>query len=170
MWRLAAVSGCSGPSTFSRIASARSKSGRAPARSPWAWSRLSEVVEARAVSGCSGTEHFLADRQRAFQERPRPGKVTLGLEQPSEVVQAPCRIGMLGSRAPSRGSPARVPRAAVPPRGRPRPGVARPRLLRLSAVSGCSGPCTFSRIASARSKSGLAPVRSPWAGGGSQGH
>ena len=42
-------------------------------------------------------EHLLADRQRALEERPRPGKVTLGVEQAGEVVEAPCRIGMLGA-------------------------------------------------------------------------
>jgi hypothetical protein len=42
--RLSAVWGRSGPSVFSFIASARSKKGRAPAKSPWAWSRLARYA------------------------------------------------------------------------------------------------------------------------------
>ena len=48
-----------------------------------------------AVIGMLGTEHLFADRQRALEERPRPRKVALGLEQEGEVVEAFRRIGML---------------------------------------------------------------------------
>ena len=44
-----------------------------------------------------GTERLLSDRQRALQERPRPGRVALGLKQEGEKVEAPRRIGMLGT-------------------------------------------------------------------------
>src|SRR5262249_3725562 len=53
-----AVLGCSGPSAFSFIASARSKSGRAPARSPWSRSREARLTRHDAVSGCSGPSAF----------------------------------------------------------------------------------------------------------------
>ena len=43
-----------------------------------------------------GTEHLLVDRQRALEERPRPRKVALGLQQAGEVVEARRRIGMSG--------------------------------------------------------------------------
>ena len=97
MLRLVAVSGCSGPSTFSRIASARSKSGRAAARSPWCLKQDGEIVEARRRIGMLGAEHLLADRQRALEERPRRRKVALVLKQDGEVVEARRRIGMLGT-------------------------------------------------------------------------
>src|SRR5262249_40924330 len=41
--------------------------------------------------------HLLMDRQRALKERPRPRKVTLGLKQDGEVVEALRRSGMLGT-------------------------------------------------------------------------
>ena len=56
--RLVAVSGCSGPSTFSRISSARSKSRCAAARSPWAHIRVPRSWRLRAVSGCLGPNIF----------------------------------------------------------------------------------------------------------------
>ena len=50
--------GCSGPSTFSRMLSARSKSGRAPAKSPCSLSNLARLLRLAAVSGCSGPSTF----------------------------------------------------------------------------------------------------------------
>src|SRR5215472_7357587 len=50
--------GMLGPSTFSYIASARSWSGRAPARSPRCLSRLARLLRLFAVSGCSGPSAF----------------------------------------------------------------------------------------------------------------
>ena len=44
-----------------------------------------------------GAEHLFAYRQRALEERPRPRKVALSLEQDGEVVEARRRIGMLGA-------------------------------------------------------------------------
>jgi hypothetical protein len=44
-----------------------------------------------------GAEHFLADRQRALYERPRSGKVPLAVKLISEVIEARCRIGVLGA-------------------------------------------------------------------------
>ena len=122
-----------------------------------------EVVEARGGVGMVGPERLLPDRQRPLEERPRPGEVALGLKQISEVVEA--RGGRRDGRvrAPSRRSSAPARRAAARRRGRPGPEADAARLLRLVAVSGCSGPSAFSRIASARSKSGRAPARSPWA-------
>src|ERR1700678_3563824 len=40
-------------------------------------------------------EHPLQDRQRAFQERPCPSKVALGLKQLREVVETHRSTGML---------------------------------------------------------------------------
>ena len=39
-----------------------------------------------------GAEHLFADRQGALVERPRPGKVALGLKQTREVVEARRRM------------------------------------------------------------------------------
>ena len=50
-----------------------------------------------AVSGCSAPSVFSRNRQRALVERPRPRKVTEGMKQDSEVVEARRRIGMLGA-------------------------------------------------------------------------
>jgi len=61
------VLGCSGPSAFSLIASARSKNGRAPAKSPWA-SSTGEAAEARRRIGMFGAERFLVDRGQAAGE------------------------------------------------------------------------------------------------------
>jgi hypothetical protein len=44
-----------------------------------------------------GAERLLADRQRALEERPRPHKVALGLEQEGEAGEASRRIRMLGA-------------------------------------------------------------------------
>ena len=97
-----------------------------------------------------GAERLFAYRQRALEERPRPRKVALVLEQDGEVVEARRRIGMLGAEHLF----AYRQRALVE---RPRPRKVAlvlkqaARLLRLVAVSGCSGPSAFSCIASARS-------------------
>ena len=104
-----------------------------------------------------GAERLLADRQRALVERPRAGKVALVLKQAGEVVEARRRIGMLGAErllADRQRALVERPRAG----GRPGLEAGGARLLRLVAVSGCSGPSAFSRIASARSKSGRARV------------
>src|SRR5258708_1996531 len=44
-----------------------------------------------------GTEHPLADRQRALVEWARRRRLALGPKQASEVVEVHCRIGMLRS-------------------------------------------------------------------------
>src|SRR5215471_14456013 len=44
-----------------------------------------------------GTEHLLADRQRALVKRARRRKVTLVPEQAGEAVEARRRIGMFGA-------------------------------------------------------------------------
>ena len=109
-----------------------------------------------------GAEHLVVDRQCALQERLGRRKVALVLQQRGEVVETDCRIGMLGAEHLL----ADRQRALVErPRRRKIALVLkqRARLLRLTAVSGCSGPSTFSQIASARSKSGRAAARSPWA-------
>ena len=100
--------------------------------------------------GMLGAERLLVDRQRALEERPRRREVALVLQQAGEVVEARRRLGMLGAERlladrqraleerPRRREVALVLQQAA-------------RLLRLVAVSGCSGPSAFSRIASARS-------------------
>ncbi len=75
------VVGCSGPSAFSLIASARSKSGRAPVEVALGLEQAGEVVEARRRIGMLGAERLFADRQCALEERPRPSKVALVVEQ-----------------------------------------------------------------------------------------
>jgi hypothetical protein len=58
--RPAAVSRCSGPSVFSQIASARSKSGRAPAKSPGFSSRYARMLRVVAVLGLSARARRVA--------------------------------------------------------------------------------------------------------------
>jgi hypothetical protein len=53
-----AVRGCLGPSTFSKIASARSWSRRAVAKSPCICNSPARLSKAHAVSGCSGPSTF----------------------------------------------------------------------------------------------------------------
>src|SRR5260370_1038855 len=47
--------------------------------------------------GMPAADRLLPNRQRALIERPRPGKVALGLKQVGEVVEARRRLGMLGA-------------------------------------------------------------------------
>ena len=98
-----------------------------------------------------GAEHLLADRQRALEERPRPGIVPLGPQQAGEVVEAGRRVEMLGAEHLLVDRQRALVVAAAPRQGRPWACSKEARLLRLVAVSRCSGPSTFSRIASARS-------------------
>ena len=52
---------------------------------------------ARRRIGMLGVERLLNDRQRALVERPRAGKVALGLEHVCKISEARRRIGMLGA-------------------------------------------------------------------------
>src|SRR5215475_6261090 len=54
-----------------------------------------EIAEDPRRIGMLGAERLLADRQRAFVERTRPGKVPLRLKQKRKVVEADRRLGML---------------------------------------------------------------------------
>ena len=95
-------------------------------------------------------------------ERPRAGEVALVLKQEGEVVEARGGLGMLGAERllADRQRPfVERPRAGEVALGLKQAGE----VVEALAVSGCSGPSAFSRIASARSKSGRAPARSPWA-------
>jgi hypothetical protein len=102
------------------------------------------------------TAPLLEDRQRTLEERPRLPNGALSPQQAGVDVEAPCRCGMLGAehlfadrkRALAKWlRPSKVTlilqKAAE--------------LVKAPAVSGCSRPNTFSRIASARSHSGRAP-------------
>ena len=141
--RLVAVSGWSGPSAFSRIASARSIERPRAGEVALGLKQAGEVVEARRRIGMLGAERLLADRQRALEERPRAGEVALGLKQDGEVVEARRRIGMLGAErllADRQRALEERPRAREVALGLKQAA----RLLRLVAVSGCSGPSAFS--------------------------
>jgi hypothetical protein len=78
------VSGCSGPSAFSDTTNARSKSDRAPARTPWASSSYPD--EASRRMGMLGAERLLICRQRVIEERPCPCKFALLAKHPREVT------------------------------------------------------------------------------------
>ena len=80
--RLVAVSGWSGPSPFSQIAKARSKSGRAPARSPWARSRPARSLRLVAVLGWSGPSPL----SQIAKARSKSGRAP---------ARSPCRDGLL---------------------------------------------------------------------------
>ena len=100
-----------------------------------------------------GAERLFADRQRALEERPRPRKVALGLEQDGEVVEARRRIGMLGAEhlfADRQRALVERPRPCKVALGLKQDGE----VVEALAVSGCSGPSTFSRIASASRRRG----------------
>ena len=109
-----------------------------------------------------GAERLFPDRQRALEERSRSRKVALGLKQAGKVVEASRRIGMLGAE-----------RLLA---DRQRPLEERPRPRKVALVLKQDGEVVeanrrigmlrterFSRIARARSKSGRARARSPWA-------
>jgi hypothetical protein len=97
LWRARFVFGCSGPSAFPKIASTRSWSCRAPAKSPFC---LSRMAKARSGSGMLGAKHLFADRQRALGERLRLRKLALGVQQVGEVIEDQWRIGMLRTECP----------------------------------------------------------------------
>jgi hypothetical protein len=105
-------------------------------------------VEARRRARMLGAQRLFVDRQRTLLERPRPRKVALEVEQVGEVFEAWQRIGMLGAERLFADC-----QCALYERPRARKVASEismwPMLLRLVAVWGCSGPSTFSRIASA---------------------
>ena len=99
------VSGFSEPSALSQIASARSKSGRAPTNLPGPGA-IGRDYEAHAVSGCSGPSAFSRLGARA-QRGTRAGEVAIGLKQVGEVVEALAVSGWSGPSAFSRIASAR---------------------------------------------------------------
>ena len=66
------VHGAFGPNTVSWVATAVTRQRRQERKSR-------EAGEARLGVGMLGPERLLADRQRALEERPRPGEIALGL-------------------------------------------------------------------------------------------
>jgi hypothetical protein len=54
-------------------------------------------VEARGGVGMLGPERLLVDRQSALVERPRSGKVALGLKHGGKTLEAQGGPGMLGA-------------------------------------------------------------------------
>jgi hypothetical protein len=115
---------------------------------------LGQVVEGHRGVGMLGTERCLPDRQGALPERPRGLAVTLSPEDLGQVVEDRGGVAVPGcGRLPDRQGP-----LEERPSGLVSPWTNRSvaRLLRLMAVSGCSGPATFSLIARARSRSGRA--------------
>ncbi len=93
--KLCAVQGRSGPSAFSRIASARSKRGRAAGEVALDLKQEGEIVKALCCIGMLRVQNLLAYRQGALIERTRPEIVALGVKQEGEVVEARRRTGML---------------------------------------------------------------------------
>ena len=107
-------------------------------------------------------EHFLVDRQRALEELSRSRKLALVLKQAGQIVEAYRRTGMLRAEHFLVDRQRALEELSRSRKLVPGPVSRRARLLRLIVVPGCSGPSTFSRIASDRSESGRAPARSPW--------
>lgn len=77
--------------------SARSTSGRAPARSALGLKHEGEVVEICCYFGMLGADHLFVDRQRTLDEQSSPRKVALVMKQAGSVVEVPRRIVMLGT-------------------------------------------------------------------------
>ena len=114
-----AVSGCSGPSAFSRSPARARKAAARPRGRPGPEAGMARLLRLVAVVGMLGAERLLADRQRPLEERPRAREVALVLKQGGEVVEARRGLGMLGAERLLGGSPARA-RTAAAPRHRPR--------------------------------------------------
>ena len=89
--RLMAVSGWSGPSAASRIASARRCSSSASPYRPWARIITPRSLRLRAVWGWSGPTR-LADRQQLHEKRLRLGISGTTVQVPSGIIQQPCRL------------------------------------------------------------------------------
>jgi hypothetical protein len=94
------VCGCSTPSAFSLIANARSKSGRAD-EVALDLKQTGEVVAAQSRTGMLRPERFLADRERALEERPRAREVALGFNQICEMA----KVARNASSAAEAGTP-----------------------------------------------------------------
>ena len=150
------MSGCSGPSAFSRMASARSQERLGLGVGAGGLVQHGQIVERGGGVGMLGAERLLANGERALVERLGLRVGTGALVQPSEIVERAWRCRDARGRAPSHVSRARAGRAARPSHRRPVAWYSKARLLSERAVSGCSGPSAFSMIASARSKSGSA--------------
>ena len=99
------MSGCSGPSAFSRIASARSMERPRGGEIALGLQQDCEVVEAGRGVGMLGAERLLADRQRALEERPgaRIGpdamKILRGPVQKLGLVRGAGTVGRIGLAA-----------------------------------------------------------------------
>jgi len=126
--------GCSGPSTFSRIASARSKSGRAPARSPWSRNRTARLLRIVAVMGCSGPNTFSRIASARSKSLRAPARSPWSRNRTARLLRTSPVSGCSGPgtlvvdlRAHARG-------AAVLPRGRPGDAIER---------RGCRGPSPY---------------------------
>ena len=96
-----------------------------------------------------GTERLLADGERALEERLGLGVGAGGLVEHGEIVERGRDVGMLGAeRLLADGERALVERLGL---GVGAGGlVERGEIVERGAMSGCSGPSAFSRIASAR--------------------
>ena len=77
--------------------------------------QTSKVVKAGRCVGMVRGEGFFGDPQRALKEQPRASKIALGLKQTREIIDAFCRIGMIGSEhllcKDFQGAPIEPPRA-----------------------------------------------------------
>ncbi len=126
------------------------RAARPSRRRPWRRYSTARLLSAGGGVRMLGAERLLADRQRALVERLGLRVGARGVVQHGEIVERRWRCPDARGRAPSRGSPARAGRAARPSRRRRWREYSAARLLSEVAVSGCSGPSAFSRIASAR--------------------
>ena len=92
------MSGWSGPSAFSRIASARRCSGSASPGRPWVGSSCTaRLLRAVATWVMIGAEHLLPDCQRAAAQRlglPRPGSVALS--NAARLLRSRVDVGVVG--------------------------------------------------------------------------
>ena len=103
------------------MASARSCSGRAPARSPRSRRISARLFRSSGDVGVVGAVGRLGDGQRAFLQRPGPRRLPQVPQDLGQVVQVGWRRrGGRGRRPPHR-CPARVPAAAGPPPDPPGP-------------------------------------------------
>ena len=160
------MSGCSGPSTFSRIASARSIERPRPREVALVLQQDGEVVEARRGVGVLGAERLLADRQRALDRAAAPPPGRPGPEAGGEVVEARRRVGVLGAEhllADRQRALEERPRRRKVALGLQQAA----RLLRLVAVLGCRASTSSDRQARSREAAfvakyaGRAPRRGP---------
>ena len=100
------------------------------------------------MSGCSEPKDLLPDPERFLEERFGFGVLAHSLVQHGQVIEASRRVGMFWPKnlLPD---PERFLKSGSALAYSPIAWYRLPRLLRLVAVSGCSGPETFCRIRSA---------------------